>query len=321
MKTINWGIIGAGDVAEVKSGPAFNKVANSKLVAIMRRNARKAQDFAQRHDVSFWYTSIDDLLENPEINAIYIATPPSTHSEIAKKCLQAKKFVYLEKPITLNYAEAKELENFVSKTDRLVVAHYRRQLPTYLKVKELIDSNSIGKISFVDIQILQSKENKIITKTDANWRLNPEISGGGYFNDIAPHQIDLMLLYFGKIATATGFAKSSQNNGVHELVNGIIDFKNGIQFRGIWNFNASEKDTKDACKIYGENGTITFSFYDEKIILSTNKKEEVFNFDNPKHIQQPMIAKTVNYFLGKGENPCKLKNGVTVMKVIDAFTK
>ncbi|QOD60962.1 Gfo/Idh/MocA family oxidoreductase [Polaribacter haliotis] len=321
MKTINWGIIGAGDVAEVKSGPAFNKVENSKLVAVMRRNATKAKDFAERHNVPFWYTSIEDLLENPEINAVYIATPPSTHLEIAKKCLQAKKFVYLEKPITLNYTEAKELKAFVSKNDTVVVAHYRRQLPAFLKVKELIDSNAIGKISFADITILQSKENKIITKTEANWRLNPKISGGGYFNDIAPHQIDLLLYYFGEIETAKGFAKSSQNNGVHELVNGIIDFKNGIQFRGIWNFNASEKDTKDVCKIYGEKGTITFSFYDEKVVLSTNEKEEIFDFENPVNIQKPMIVATVNYFLGKGKNPCDLENGVTVMKVIDAFTK
>jgi predicted dehydrogenase len=320
MKTIHWGIIGAGDVAEVKSGPAFNKVANSKLVAVMRRNAAKAKDFAERHKVPFWYTSVDELLENPEINAVYIATPPSTHLEISKKCLQAKKLVYLEKPITLNYKEAKELDAFVTENDTLVVAHYRRQLPAFLKVKELIYANVIGKISFVDIHILQSKENKIITKTEANWRLSPEISGGGYFNDIAPHQIDLMLLYFGEIKSSTGYSASLLNKGVHNLVNGIMEFKNGIQFRGIWNFNASEQTIRDECKIYGENGTITFSFYGEDVYLTKNDKEkEVYRFKNPKHIQQPMIAKTVNYFLGKDKNPCVLENGVTVMKVIDSF--
>ena len=319
MNTINWGIIGAGDVAEVKSGPAFQKVENSNLIAVMRRNAEKAKDFAERHKVPFWYDSIDDLLANKEINAVYIATPPSTHLEIAKKCLAAKKLIYLEKPMTLNAEEAAALNKIVTKNDTIVVAHYRRKLLPFLKVKELIDSNIIGDIIFADIQILQSKENEIITKTEDHWRLKPAISGGGYFNDIAPHQIDLMYYYFGEIEDSTGFSHSSKNNKVDDLVNGIINFKNGVQFRGIWNFNANERETKDECKIYGTKGSITFSFYGEKVILTSYEKNKVFNFTNPKNIQQPMIEATVNYFLKKTENPCTVKEGLEVMKVIDSF--
>ena len=215
---IKWGIIGCGDVAEIKSGPAFQKIKNSELIAVMRRDGEKAKDFAQRHNVQFWYDSVDDILNHPEINAVYIATPPSTHLEITKKCLAAKKFIYLEKPMTLNADEAEELNQLVSENDTITVAHYRRELLPFLKVKEFIKSNSIGKISFVDIKILQSKENNIITKTAANWRLTPEISGGGYFNDIAPHQIDLLLYYFGEIKSAKGFATSTQNNNVDDLV-------------------------------------------------------------------------------------------------------
>lgn len=321
MNTVNWGIIGCGDVAEIKSGPAFQKVKNSKLIAVMRRNAEKAKDFAKRHQVPFWYDSVDELLNNPTINAVYIATPPSTHLEMVKKCLLAKKFVYLEKPMTLNFSEAEELDEIVTKNDKVVIAHYRRRLPAFEKVKELIDSNSIGKIVYADIQILQSKNNNIIAKTETNWRLNPEISGGGYFHDIAPHQIDLMYHYFGEIKSAKGYAASLTNTNVDDIVNGIIEFKNGIQFRGIWNFNVAEKDIKDECKVYGEKGTITFSFYDEKVFLSTDELEEVFNFTNPKHIQQPMITQTVNYFLDTDKNPCSIKEGLTVMKIMELFTK
>lgn len=319
MNTINWGIIGCGDVAEVKSGPAFQKVKNSRLVAVMRRNAEKAKDFATRHNVPYWYSSVEDLLNNSEINAVYIATPPSSHLKYTKKCLAAKKLVYLEKPITLNYSEALELNNLIKKDAKLVVAHYRRKLPAFLKVKELIDTHAIGKILFADLKILQSKKNTIIAKTATNWRLHPETSGGGYFHDIAPHQIDLMNYYFGDIKKAVGFANAT-NNKAADLVNGIIAFKNGIQFRGIWNFNVSENAVKDECIIYGENGTITFSFYGEKVIVSTHKKEEIFSFTNPVHVQQPMIESTVNYFLDKTENPCTIENGLTVMKIMDLFT-
>lgn len=321
MNSINWGIIGCGDVAEIKSGPAFQKVNNSNLIAVMRRNAAKAEDFARRHQVPFWYDSVDELLKNTAINAVYIATPPSSHLEILKKCLLAKKFVYLEKPMTLNYSEAKKLDEIVSEKDKVVVAHYRRKLPAFEKVKELIDSNSIGKVLAADLQIFQSKNNNIIAKTDTNWRLKPEISGGGYFYDIAPHQIDLMCYYFGEIENAKGFATSSSNRNVNDIVNGIIEFKNGIQFRGIWNFISSDKDVKDECIIYGKKGSITFSFYGEKVMVSTNKLLEVFNFKSPRHVQQPMIEKTVWYFLDLNKNPCTIKDGVTVMKTMELFTK
>ena len=318
--SIKWGIIGCGDVAEVKSGPAFQKVANSELVAVMRRNGEKAKDFAERHNVPFFYNSVDAIINHPEINALYIATPPSTHLEIAKKCLAAGKFVYLEKPMTINTDEALELKALVNENDKIVVAHYRRNLPAFQKVKELLDANCIGKVLFADITILQSTTNNVIAKTDDNWRLKPETSGGGYFHDIGPHQIDLMYHYFGKIEKAEGFSTSTQNNKVADIVNGIIAFENGVQFRGIWNFIASEKDVKDECRIYGENGTITFSFYGEEVFLNTIDKEEVFSFENPAHVQQPLIEQTVNYFLGNAKNPCTVKDGVEVMKILDKFT-
>jgi predicted dehydrogenase len=320
MNTINWGIIGCGDVAEIKSGPAFQKVKNSKLLAVMRRDKAKAKDFAERHQVPFWCDSVDELLKNTEINAVYIATPPATHLAVATKCLLAKKFIYLEKPMTINFSEAENLQALLHKSNKLVIAHYRRKLPAFQKVKELIDTAVIGKILFADIQILQSKNNTIIAKTATNWRLKPEISGGGYFHDIAPHQIDLMYHFFGDIKSAKGFSTSSVNNKVDDIVNGIIEFKNGVQFRGIWNFNAPEKEVKDECKIYGKKGSITFSFYGENVIISTDEKTEVFSFKNPVNIQLPMIQQTVEYFLGESSNPCSIESGLVVMKILDSFT-
>src|SRR4051812_21894478 len=106
MQTINWGIIGCGDVTEVKSGPAFNKVKNSSLVAVMRRNADKAKDYAQRHNVPKWYSDAKLLIDDPDVNAIYVATPPSSHEEYTLAALHAGKSVYVEKPMSLNAASA-----------------------------------------------------------------------------------------------------------------------------------------------------------------------------------------------------------------------
>ncbi|WP_282179396.1 Gfo/Idh/MocA family protein [Maribacter stanieri] len=321
MKLIKWGIIGCGDVAEVKSGPAFNKTENSELIGVMRRNGVKAKDFAQRHNVSFWTDNADDLLNNDDINSIYIATPPSTHLEYALKALSLHKNVYLEKPMALTSKEAEIIGEAVkSSRGKLSVAHYRRKLPAFVKVKELIDSNAIGKILVVDIQILQPKKSKLIANSEENWRLDPQVSGGGLFYDIAPHQIDLMYHYFGAFKNISGLSTSSTSEMIEDTVNGIIRFENGVQFRGIWNFVGNELYSKEQCIIYGTQGSISFSFYGDSIVVRTKDKENLLKFNNPKHIQQPMIASVVSYFLGDTENPCAVEEGILVMKALEKLS-
>ena len=128
MNNINWGIIGCGDVTEKKSGPAFNKVPGSRLAAVMRRDADKAADYARRHQVPKWYSNTDDLLNDPEVNAIYIATPPSSHLKYALAALAKGLPVYVEKPVTLNATEAQRMADAVQTyKGKLTVAHYRRR--------------------------------------------------------------------------------------------------------------------------------------------------------------------------------------------------
>lgn len=322
MEIVKWGIIGCGDVAELKSGPAFQQTECSELLAVMRRNGTKAKDFAKRHQVSIWSDNAEDLLNHREIDALYIATPPSTHLEYALKALHSGKHVYLEKPMALTSKEAKKIVKALENTHcKLTVAHYRRRLPAFVKVKELLNEGTIGKVLFADIQILQPKKSKIIADTEENWRLKPEISGGGYFYDIAPHQIDLMYHYFGAFDKINGFSSSENNEGlVEDTVNGIIKFQNGIQFRGIWNFTASEGNIKDECVIYGEKGRICFSFYGESVALFTEHDNRVFNFKNPKHIQQPMIGAVVDYFLGEANNPCSAEEGLRIMEALEKLS-
>src|SRR4028118_950403 len=109
MDSTKWGIIGCGDVTEVKSGPAFNKVSNSRLVAVMRRDAAKAKDYAQRHQVAKWYSDPQQLINDPEVNAVYVATPPLSHEEYTVAALQAGKPVYVEKPMSVNMGAAERM--------------------------------------------------------------------------------------------------------------------------------------------------------------------------------------------------------------------
>ncbi|KQM77023.1 oxidoreductase [Pedobacter sp. Leaf216] len=322
MEEIKWGIIGCGDVTEVKSGPAFSKVANSKLVAVMRRDGAKAADYASRHKVAKWYDDASDLINDPEVNAVYIATPPLQHEAYTIAALKAGKPVYVEKPMTLDAASAQCMTDAANQLKvKLCVAHYRRAQPMFLKVKALLNANSIGDVRLVRLKMLQPPNPALIAKTEDNWRINPAISGGGLFHDLAPHQLDLMTYYFGAVKNAVGIAtKQQQNTEVDDLVAGNILFENGIVFSGTWCFSVAPADQADSCEIYGSKGRISFPMFGNKVIVTTDCTEE-FTFEPLQHVQQPMIEKVVDYFFNKGENPCSGEDALITMKLMDDFTR
>lgn len=321
MKEIKWGIIGCGDVTEVKSGPAFNKVNNSQLVAVMRRDAAKAADYAKRHGVPKWYSNASDLINDPEVNAIYIATPPLQHEEYTIAALAAGKPVYVEKPMALNSAAAQRMAEASEKYGtKLVVAHYRRAQPLFLKIKSLLAEKTIGEVRFVDLKMLQPAASNVIANSQENWRINPAISGGGLFHDLAPHQLDLMLYYFGEAVNFHGLASKNNATAVADLVTGHIEFENNVVFNGLWCFSVPKNEQADTCEIVGTKGKITFSVFGQYIKINTEGKEETLNFEPLQHVEQPMIEKVVAYFSGEGENPCSADEALKTMKIMDAFT-
>jgi predicted dehydrogenase len=319
-RTVNWGIIGCGDVCEVKSGPAFNKAADSKLVAVMRRNLDKAKDFAQRHNVPKYYNDATELINDPEVNAIYIATPPSSHESYLEMALKAGKPVYVEKPVTVNSASVQRMMEMEKKYDgKVSVAHYRRGLPLFNKIKQLVNDDAIGKVKLILLRTLQPSVSKIITQTEDNWRINPEISGGGLFHDLSPHQLDIMYWIFGTLQqTHVQTANQGKQYNAPDLTMVQLAFANDIYFNGIWNFNVAESATSDSCDIIGDKGNIRFSFFRvSKIELTTSAGTEIFELEYPVNIQQPHINNVVKFFRGEGANPCSLEEALVTMKVMD----
>ncbi len=322
MEQINWGIIGCGDVTEIKSGPAFNKVHGSALVAVMRRNAAKAEDYARRHNVPRWYDDANHLINDPGVNAIYIATPPLHHEGYTLAALQAGKPVYVEKPMALNYNAAKNMvKTAAEKNVKLVVSHYRREWPKFKKIKQLLGDNAIGDIYLARLQFYKQALNIAELAEEKNaWRIDPAISGGGLFHDLAPHQLDLMYYFFGQAKTITGIAANqAQRYAADDLVAGNILFNNGIAFSGAWCFNAPI--SSDYCEIIGSAGKISFGFFSgNSIELVINSNSRVLSFDPLQHVQQPMIEKTVQYFSGTGPNPCSGEEAAEIMRWMEKFT-
>ncbi|HQP36635.1 MAG TPA: Gfo/Idh/MocA family oxidoreductase, partial [Polyangiaceae bacterium] len=101
-RVIRWGMIGCGDVTERKSGPAFQKARESALVAVASRSPERAKDWALRHGVGRWHADAQALIDDPEVDIVYVATPPSSHAELALRCAAAGKPAYVEKPMALD---------------------------------------------------------------------------------------------------------------------------------------------------------------------------------------------------------------------------
>ncbi len=318
MEKICWGIIGCGNVTEVKSGPAFNKVEHSSLMAVSRRDPDKLADYVKRHHIPLSFTNALDLIQSEKINAIYIATPPDVREAYAIEAMQLGKPVYLEKPMALNLAACKRLKSVSEKLGiKLSVAHYRRNLPLFMGVKNILEQGDIGAVK--EVQITMLKKTDKAAKDPSNWRVDPSIAGGGYFYDLAPHQIDLVFYFFGKPKSFSGI--STNKAGLYkaeDFVQGTIELENGIVCKGLWDFSINGEE-KDEFLIIGEKGTIRFPVFGLFIEVESNGQVKTIPFEAPKHNQQNHIQAVVNYFLDKGENPCSAEDAILSMEVMESF--
>jgi 1,5-anhydro-D-fructose reductase (1,5-anhydro-D-mannitol-forming) len=319
--TVQWGIIGCGDVCEIKSGPAFNKVTNSKLVAVMRRDASKAKDYATRHGVNKFYDDATKLINDAQVNAIYIATPPAFHELYTIESMKAGKPVYIEKPVSTSSGSCEKMIEAQNQYQcKATVAHYRRGLSLFKKVKSLINDGVIGKIRLVRLTTLQPPASKIITQTADHWRVKPELSGGGIFHDLSPHQLDILLWIFGAPLEVKGKSlNQSMQYNAPDITTLEATYKDQVCLQGVWAFNVSEGATEDKCEIFGERGMLTFSFFRKSdILLKTDSGTETLEFTYPENIQFPMIDATVKFFRGEGPNPCSLEDALLSMRMIDS---
>ena len=302
-KTVNWGIIGVGDVTEVKSGPAFYKTEHSNLVAVMCRSAEKAADYAKRHNIQKWYSNGSELINDSNVDAVYIATPPDSHAKYAIEAMRAGKPVYVEKPMARNYSECKEMIKVSEETGKaLWVAYYRRTLPAFLKVKGLIEARKIGKPLMVNIKLHNQSNERNQTKEEMHWHVFPEISGAGYFFDLASHQFDYLDFLLGEVTEVKGNASNLAGlYPAEDTVSGTWKHKSGVVGTGSWCFVVDESTEEDSIEIIGENGKITLPcFSPGNLILKNADGITEMKFNNPQHISQNLVQQVVNELRGVG---------------------
>lgn len=308
---IRWGIIGCGDVTEVKSGPGFQQAADSALVMVMRRNAAKAENYARRHGVPRWTTDAEALIHDPQVDAVYIATPPGAHIEYALRVAAAGKPAYVEKPMARNHAEClRMIEAFAQAGQPLLVAYYRRRLPRFLKAKELIDSGRLGAVAMLTYHYA-TKRPQQLDAGNIPWHFVAEQSGGGLLLDVGCHALDIFDFLLGPITQVQGTAANLA--AVYDVEDAVVmhcRFACGALGVCSWNFASAFHE--DRIEISGTEGRLTLSvFGNEPVRLETTSGVELFDLPNPRHIQQPLIESIVGQLHGQDQCP---STGVTAAR-------
>lgn len=321
MKEIKWGFIGCGEVTEKKSGPAFNEVPGSQVVAVMSRSEKKARSYAERHHIRKWYTDAQELIDDPGVNAVYIATPPSSHATFAIMAMKAGKPVYVEKPLAASYNDCIRINRISEQTGvPCFVAYYRRYLPYFQKVKEIIQSGGIGDVINVQVRFsVPPRDLDYHSGKEMPWRLQPDISGGGYFYDLAPHQIDLLQDLFGVITRAHGYpANRAHLYEAEDTISACFFFESGIPGSGSWCFVGHESAKEDCIEIIGDKGSLSFSVFNYepiRFINSEGKKDIVV--PNPPYVQLPIIQKVIEDLQGIGICECTAISATPTNWVLD----
>jgi predicted dehydrogenase len=299
MKTIRWGVIGCGDVTEIKSGPAFYKADHSTLAAVMRRDGRKASDYARRHGVPRWHDDADAILRAPDIDAVYVATLPDTHCEYVLRCAAAGKPVYVEKPMALDHGQCMRMIDACRRAGvPLWVGYYRRALPRFLAVRDLIADGAIGAPRMIVVRHLQRMPD--LADGELPWRIDPRRSGGGFFFEMACHALDFLDFVFGPVATVRAFAENQAGAWrAEDAVAASLRFESGVLASGAWCFTTDADD--DHVEVIGERGRMRFSIVRPvPIALWRGERCEERPIADPPHVHQPMVQSIVDELNGRG---------------------
>lgn len=317
---IRWGFIGCGEATERRALPAFSELENSEIIAVMSRTPARAKAFAEKYGIERWYSDAQNLVTDPDVDAVYIATPPSTHSTYAVMALNAGKAVYVEKPLAINYDECLRINRVAAAQHQACfVAYYRRYLPYFNKVKELVNSGIIGKILTVQLRFAAPPREMDFSKKDLPWRLQPDIAGGGYFYDLAPHQIDILQQLFGPIVEATGYP--ANRGGLYETedtVAATMRFHGGMPASGTWCFVAHESAREDRVLVIGDKGQLSFSVFTYNPIHIQNEQgEQHIRVENPRNVQYPLLKNIIEHLRGEGFCECDSVSATSTNWVID----
>ncbi|MDD4872974.1 MAG: Gfo/Idh/MocA family oxidoreductase [Kiritimatiellae bacterium] len=316
LDKIRWGVVGAGNVFENKSGPALCKVPNSELVAVMRTNAAKAEETARRHGAQRWYTDAQSLIADPDVNAVYIASPHYLHQEHVALAARAGKIVLCEKPVGINTVQARQAVDVCKANGvSLTVAYYRRFWDVVRAMKNFLYDGAIGEVVTARAQL----SDWFNGDAERGWLTARAKSGGGALANAGAHWIDLIRFLLGEVTDVMADA-SSKGRGWEIDDTTIVQMRmaNGALASLISTFcspiSVNELD------ISGTEGRLYASPLSEgHLILHRRGREpEILNYPRKDVVHMGLIAELVPRLLRGEPSPLPGEEAVAVWKIMDA---
>jgi len=251
MSTLNWVVVGIGDITTRRVIPAILEEPRSVLYGVVTRDPAKAEPYQCKA-----WTTLEEALADPAVDAVYVATPVAMHAPQTVAALAASKHVLCEKPMALNLQEARVMSAAARNAERLLgIAYYRRTYPKVHRVRDLLAQGVIGRpvLAYLEAHDWFANEDGA-----RGWFLDPRMSGGGPLYDTASHRIDILNFLFGKPVRVTGQRSNVvHHHDVEDAATVLVEYESGL--RGIVDVRRHSRIPRDTFRIIGTEGEIDLS--------------------------------------------------------------
>jgi predicted dehydrogenase len=311
---LRWGLIGCGDIARRRVAPALRDTECSELIAVSRARSDLAASFAKEFGAKRWYAEWRDLLNNDEIEAVYIATPVHLHAAQAIAAAEAGKHVLCEKPMAMNPQECDRMIDAArSHRVKLGVAYYRHFYPVVERVKEIIKSGEIGLPALAQIEAFERFNPA--AGDPRSWLLQKDLAGGGPMFDFGCHRIEVLLNIFGRISEVKGLiANTVFDREVEDTAAALFRFAGGVC--AVLSVSHAAAEAKDTLNIFGSLGSIRVPILNQgKVRVSSKLGERDEVHSPPANLHAPLIDDFITAVLRNREPRVSGETGRTVAAI------
>ena len=317
-RRVGWGLVGCGDIARKRVAPALRDLENCELVAVSRADAARAESFAGEFGAKRWHADWRELIEDPEVEAIYVATPVHLHAEQAVAAAEAGKHVLCEKPMALTVAECERMNAAAEANGVLLgVAYYRRFYPAVGRVREILESGEIG--APVVAQMNAFERFDPAPDHPRRWLLDKRRSGGGPMFDFGCHRIEVLYNLFGDVAAVKGLASNVlYEREVEDTACAVLQFKNGTQ--GVISVTHAAREPQDTLEVFGSEGSIRIEVLNEgRLRVSTKEGERSESHPPHANLHQPLVEDFACAVVGNRSPLVDGRVGQAVSEVLEMF--
>lgn len=288
MKKLRWALVGCGDIARKRVAPALRDLDNCEFVGVCRQHPDLAEDFAKKFGAKKYYNSTGELVDDDEIDAVYVATPVYLHAEQTIAAAKAKKHILCEKPMALNPAQCDRMLKACRKNNvKLGIAYYRHFYPIIARVKQIIEAGEIGKPVLLQINAFEyfnpPKDHH------RHWFVEKDKAGGGPMFDFGCHRIELLLNILGQVKSVKGFFSNAVFDiEVEDTATAHFTFERGAN--AVLNVTRAGFEAADTLDIYGDKGSIHIPVLnDAAMIVKTAAGQRTELHPPHPNVHLPMI--------------------------------